>query len=83
MSHVKSTLVSSDLIKKMSAQAKKQNQVRKNVLSAISPMLAQEVTNVYMKDNVYYIEIKSRYAIIAMQHALKNLGFPFKVFAKT
>ena len=67
----------------MSTQAKKQSQVRKNVLSAISPMLAQEVTNFYMKDNVYYVEIKSRYAIIAMQHALKNLGFPFKVFAKS
>ena len=82
MSHVKSTLESSAFFKKLTQRAKSQNNVKKQVLEQLSPLLRQEVLHVYIKKDKYYITVKSNQAIIAIRHSLANLGHPFQVLYK-
>ena len=82
MVHVKSTLKASNLFQELALRAKSQAQTKKQVLNLLPPALKNEVNAVYQKNETYYIEVQSSYAIIAIKHALKNLGAPYRIYVK-
>lgn len=79
MPHIKSALTS-DFFKKLSERANSQDQIRQDVLSLLPPVLQKDILGVSKRDVTYYIAVRSNYAIVAIKHALKNLGHPYKVY---
>ncbi len=79
MSHIKSTLESSTFFKALKKNAESQAVLKKEVFSLLSPSLQKEVVAIYQRHQYCYIELSSSYVLVAVKHALNNLGRPFRV----
>ncbi|MDC3181074.1 hypothetical protein OAT84_02915 [Gammaproteobacteria bacterium] len=82
MSHVKLTLAASKFFQTLKSRASSQSLLQKQVFSLLSPCLQKDVIAVYERYNICYVEINSSYAIMAIKHALKNLGVPVRILIK-
>jgi hypothetical protein len=82
MSHIKSTLESSTFFKALKQNAENQSVLKEEVFSLLSPSLQKEVVAIYQRQKCCYIELSSSYVLVAVKHALNNLGRSYKVLVR-